>query len=85
MLHWSWVCGVLAARFLRRTEGKKRTVDDGTRTLWGVGLLILLLNVMGVGIAVAVLTRIRRAPRRWRIFRIRTWQMTAPQRRLPDR
>ncbi len=56
MLHWSWVCGVLAARFLRRSEGKKRSVDDGTRTLWGVGLLIVLLNIMGLAIALAVLT-----------------------------
>ncbi len=55
MLHWTWVCGVLAARYLRRTDGKKQTPDDGTRTLWGVGLLILLLNVMGVGIALASL------------------------------
>lgn len=55
MLHWTWVCGVLAARFLTRPDGKKRNVDDGTRTLWGVGLLIVLLNIMGVGIAAAVL------------------------------
>lgn len=54
MLHWTWVCGIIAARMLRREGGKKRTVDDGTRTLWGVGLLIILLNVMGIGIAAAV-------------------------------
>jgi hypothetical protein len=56
MLHWSWICGVIAARWLPRHDGKKRALDDGTRTLWGVGLLILLLNLMGVGIAIAVLT-----------------------------
>lgn len=56
MLHWTWVCGVLAARFLTRPGGKKRNIDDGTRTLWGVGLLIVLLNIMGIGIAAAVLT-----------------------------
>jgi hypothetical protein len=55
MLHWTWVCGVLAARFLKRDQGKKRNVDDGTRTLWGVGLLIVLLNIMGIGIAAASL------------------------------
>ena len=56
MLHWTWVCGVLAAHYLSRDEGKKRNVDDGTRTLWGVGLLILLLNLMGIAIAAAVLS-----------------------------
>lgn len=55
MLHWTWICGVVASRFMRRADGKKRSVDDGTRTLWGVGLLIVLLNIMGVGIAAAVL------------------------------
>jgi hypothetical protein len=55
MLHWSWVCGVVASRFIKRSAGKKKNVDDGTRTLWGVGLLIVLLNVMGIGIAAAVL------------------------------
>jgi hypothetical protein len=55
MLHWTWICGVVTSRLLRRADGRKRTVDDGTRTLWGVGLLILLLNLMGVGIALAVL------------------------------
>ena len=55
MLHWTWICGVLAARFMTRTGGKKRTIDDGTRTLWGVGLLIVILNLMGVAIAAAVL------------------------------
>lgn len=55
MLHWTWVCGVLTARFMKRDNGKKRTADDGTRTLWGVGLLIILLNIMGIGIAAASL------------------------------
>lgn len=56
MLHWTWVCGVIAARWLPRVDGKKTTVDDGIRTLWGVGLLIALLGAMGFGLGVAVLT-----------------------------
>jgi hypothetical protein len=56
MLHWNWVCGVLAARFMKRSDGKKPLVSEGTRTLWGVGLLIVLLNLMGLAIAAAVLT-----------------------------
>jgi hypothetical protein len=56
MLHWSWVCGVIATRFLKRADGKKQSLDEGSRTLWGVGLLILLLNFMGLAIAAAVLS-----------------------------
>jgi hypothetical protein len=55
MLHWTWVCGVVTARFMKRADGKKPMADNGTRTLWGVGLLIVLLNVMGAAIAAAVL------------------------------
>lgn len=53
MLHWSWVCHVLAARVFRRQSGR---VDDGLQTIYGVGLLIVLLNVIGITVAAAVLT-----------------------------
>ncbi|MCA9259126.1 MAG: DUF4405 domain-containing protein, partial [Planctomycetales bacterium] len=33
MLHWTWVCGVVASR-VSQTKGSGR--DDGSRTLWGV-------------------------------------------------
>jgi hypothetical protein len=56
MLHWTWICGVITSRLLRRSDGRKHAADDGTRTLWGVGLLIVLLHLMGLGIALAVLT-----------------------------
>ena len=52
MFHWSWVCNVLAARF----GGRKARVDDGMQTIYGVGLLIVLLNVIGITVAAAVLT-----------------------------
>ena len=55
MLHWSWVCGVLSTRILPRRSGKKRKSDDGVWTLYGVGLMIVLLNVMGFAIAAAAL------------------------------
>ena len=55
MLHWSWVCGVVSSRFARKKEGAAAR-DDGSRTLWGVGLLILVVNLVGLGIAVAALT-----------------------------
>jgi hypothetical protein len=55
MLHWTWVCGVIGSKLLRSRDGTKRTMDDGQRTIFGVGLMIVLLNVMGVGIAIAAL------------------------------
>lgn len=56
MLHWSWICGVLGSRFLRARSGRKWAMDDGQRTILGVGLMIVLLNIMGLGIAVAALS-----------------------------
>lgn len=49
MLHWSWVCSVLTRRILR--SGK--TLDDGIRTIYGVGLMIglLLCGATVVGLA----------------------------------
>lgn len=56
MLHWTWVCGVIGGRLFRSRDGSKRVMDDGQRTILGVGLMIVLLNVMGLGIALAVLS-----------------------------
>ena len=56
MLHWTWVCGVIES-WLRKRRGKDAAKGDtGNRTLWGVGLLIVLLNILGLGIAAAALT-----------------------------
>ena len=52
MFHWSWVCNVIATRFFR---DKKARLDDGLQTIYGVGLLIVLLNIIGLGVAAAVL------------------------------
>jgi hypothetical protein len=53
MLHWSWVCNMVAGRCLKTRQGR---VDDGLQTIYGVGLLIVLLTAVGVALAAAVLT-----------------------------
>ncbi len=54
MLHWTWICGVLTQRVLPR-RSKGRTWNDGMRTIFGVGLMIVILNVLGGLIAAAAL------------------------------
>src|SRR5262249_42194050 len=50
MLHWSWVCGLIATRWKR---DKKAKIDDGLQTIYGFGFLIVLLTVLGAVIAAA--------------------------------
>jgi hypothetical protein len=40
---------------LRKKDGQRRTWDDGIRTLYGVGLLVVLFNILGVAFAAAML------------------------------
>ena len=55
MLHWSWICGVITSRILRQADGGKRQWNDGERTLYGVGLLVVILHVLGIGVFAATL------------------------------
>lgn len=55
MLHWTWVCGVIT-NHLEFRAGTPVRWDDGTRTLVGVGILIFIINLMGVLMAIASLT-----------------------------
>jgi hypothetical protein len=55
MLHWSWVCGVINGWVRKRQPDSGPRQDNGTRTLWGVALLIAICNLIGLGVASAVL------------------------------
>jgi Domain of unknown function (DUF4405) len=55
MLHWTWVCGVIASRLGAKKSGAAAH-DDPSRTLWGVGMLIVVVNLVGLIVAVAALT-----------------------------
>lgn len=49
MLHWDWICGVVATRLF----GRKSRKDDGSHTLVGVGVIIILIHLLVVGILAA--------------------------------
>ena len=50
MLHWNWVCSVIASQILRKGERP----DEGMQTIYGVATLIVLLHVIGAGLIVAL-------------------------------
>ncbi len=62
MLHWTWVCGVVAAWWGRWNGSSKSKLDDGTRTLIGVGALIVVFNIVGAAFALAALAIQRPIP-----------------------
>lgn len=53
MMHWSWVCGVVV-RQIWRPANRTAKADDGSQTLWGVGLLIVVFNIMGALVGLAL-------------------------------
>lgn len=55
MLHWSWVCGVVAHRLSQRSS-KRIAVNESQQTIAGVAVLVLLLHVLGALFLCAMLT-----------------------------
>ena len=58
MLHWNWVCCVAQQRVLN--SGNKKP-DNGWQTIVGVGLMIVILNLLGILMGVAMMM-IRHTP-----------------------
>jgi tetrahydromethanopterin S-methyltransferase subunit G len=52
MLHWSWVCGVVAQRISKRL-GRTVRIDEANQTLYGVGLLVVLFTASGIVVGAA--------------------------------
>ena len=52
MLHWNWVCSVIATHVLRI----KTRPDEGMQTIYGVTMLIVLLMTIAGTIIAALLT-----------------------------
>ena len=52
MMHWTWVCAVIATRFFK----KRLDPQDSTQTLYGVGTLILILVLLGCLLITAQMT-----------------------------
>ena len=57
MLHWKWVCSVIATQILRT----KTRPDEGMQTIYGVATLIVLLHVIAAGVLAAMLS-VQRPP-----------------------
>lgn len=49
MLHWQWICAVIATKLLKRRAEK----DDGRQTLLGVGLIVVLVHLIAAGVLAA--------------------------------
>lgn len=50
MLHWNWVCSIVATKVLRL----KTRPDEGAQTIYGVLTLVVFLHVIGIGIIAAL-------------------------------
>ncbi len=57
MLHWNWVCSIIATQVLRL----KTRPDDGMQTIYGVTTLIVLLMIIA-GTIIAALLSVHRPP-----------------------
>ena len=52
ILHWTWVCGFVAAR-VGKWRGRHLSTNEATRTLYGVATLALILCLLGIALFAA--------------------------------
>ncbi len=52
ILHWTWVCGFVAAR-VGKWRGRPVSTNEATRTLYGVATLALVLGLLGIALVAA--------------------------------
>lgn len=52
VLHWNWVCSIIATKILRRDKRP----DEGSQAIYGVGTFIFIMTFMMGSIIVALLT-----------------------------
>jgi hypothetical protein len=57
MLHWNWVCSIIATQVLRI----KVRPEDGMQTIYGVSALIVLFMILA-GTIIAALLTVKHAP-----------------------
>jgi len=57
MMHWNWVCSVIATQVLRT----RQRPDEAMQTIYGVATLIVILHVIAAGVIAAMLC-VRRPP-----------------------
>ncbi len=57
MLHWNWVCSVVTVQILK----SRQRIDDSMQTIYGVGVLLLLLHLIGAGV-IAAMYSVQRPP-----------------------
>ncbi|MGP0066061.1 MAG: DUF4405 domain-containing protein [Isosphaeraceae bacterium] len=50
MLHWNWICSVIATQIVR----SRTRPDEGMQTIYGVITLIFLLHVIAFGVGAAM-------------------------------
>ena len=54
MLHWNWVCGVVSSKLSKWLRRSVR-IEEASKTLWGVSLLIVVFTALGVLLSLAAL------------------------------
>lgn len=50
IVQWNWICGYVATRISKRL-GRRVQIDESGKTIYGVGLLVVVLSALGFVLA----------------------------------